>query len=186
VCTVHCALCTVLIVFNCPAAVPPSQILYAFNGAVVGLAIDSSRYSPLAVEQQQFRHCEYEEGTDSSSLPWIPMATPLCPCVGLGKCVSYVCAPQHTYSAHPSDLGIVRGIDPRTSTLFVLTPVSAHELSKVNLLLKGGVELPASMWSAPKGHALPEPYMTADAVTVLGTGGSAMRSRSNLKRGGGK
>jgi hypothetical protein len=68
----------------------------------------------------------------------------------------------------------------------VLTPVPVHDLSQVNLLLKGGIELPASMWLSPNGHSLPEPYMTADAIAVLGAGGSAMRSRSNLKRGGGK
>ena len=76
-------------------AVPPSQILHAFNGAVVGLAVDSGRYSPLSgqhhqhqqqqqqQQQQQLRHSQ-QFAAKGRSLPWIPLVTPLCPCIGLG------------------------------------------------------------------------------------------------------
>ena len=79
--------------------------------------------------------------------------TPVTECVGLGGFVMTIsqmlflldCA----FSLMNSTLfpaGIVRNIDPVNKLFFILTPVPRPDLQRLNTLLKGNLEVPASMF----------------------------------------
>ena len=92
--------------------VQPSQVLYALNGAVVGLARISEAISQAA------RDASADAGGAAVAML---RETPIVQCAGLG---------------------IVRAIDPERRLLYILTPLAPAELAGVNALLLGSIALP--------------------------------------------
>ena len=88
------------------AQVPYSQALYALNGSVVALVIDSTFY---------------HSSNHSTNLNFVPTHTHLNQqCVGLG---------------------LIKSISKTNNCFYILTPVESGILEKVNLLVKGGLEV---------------------------------------------
>jgi hypothetical protein len=86
--------------------VPYSQSLYALNGSIVGLIIDSTAY-----------HSQ----THSTDLNFVPTHTHLDQ-----RCVA---------------LGLIKAISKSNKCFYIITPVEKDVLEKVNLIVKGGLEM---------------------------------------------
>ncbi|XP_046569141.1 polynucleotide 5'-hydroxyl-kinase NOL9-like isoform X1 [Haliotis rubra] len=101
------------------------------------------------------------------TMPWTALAVHVCDAAGLkpskmllvlngsivGLCAASLPEVKVTGDSHPRmlktlpvcqclGLGLVRGIDPKTKLLYIVTPLTQDELSKVNVLVKGSVTLP--------------------------------------------
>lgn len=61
-------------------------------------------------------------------------------------------------------LGIVRGVDLKKGTLYILTPVPSQRLKKVDLLLQGFVEIPTGFLEV---RGCISPYMSANVLHKL-------------------
>ena len=92
--------------------VQPSQVLYALNGAVVGLARVAEATAQAARDAGA--------GAVGAAVATL-CETPIVRCAGLG---------------------IVRAIDPERRLLYILTPLAPAELAGVNVLLLGSIALP--------------------------------------------
>lgn len=146
--------------------VPYEQVLHALNGSIVGLATPS-----LTVANSDFESAS--PSASQSQFPYTPSdQVPLVKAAGLG---------------------IVRSIDPTTSSLHLITPVQAHHLNHEPLVLvKGTIEIPiplmldytASDTDQARGICGSEwkgvPYLSVDAAEV----GGRRRVRRNLMRRG--
>jgi hypothetical protein len=71
-------------------------------------------------------------------------------------------------------LGIIRGIDPQSECFYILTPLPTKELEKVNLLIRGTLELPSALYSNGFGRAH-VPYTTF--MMAEGIGSAALKNR---------
>lgn len=99
-------------------------MLYLLNASIVGLCVDRTEYAAAAQPYPL----------------QIVDRVPVCTCVGLGMS-SLVRVPQCVLISPV--LGIVRAVDVAQRLLFVVTPVSAQLLPRVNLLVRGALELPS-------------------------------------------
>lgn len=71
--------------------------------------------------------------------------------------------------------GIVRAIDQRSQTFYILTPVSFGVLQKVNLLLRAPMDLPASILADGESDTSKLPYTTL--LFSDGVGAATSRNR---------
>eukprot|EP00048_Salpingoeca_helianthica_P003482 m.67692 g.67692 ORF g.67692 m.67692 type:complete len:231 (+) comp12725_c0_seq2:48-740(+) len=76
--------------------------------------------------------------------------------------------------------GLVRAVDPATSTLFIVTPVPPALLSEVTVILRGDIETPVEMLIQCSGAH--EPYLTSDFSTSRIAGGGSRSTRTTLMR----
>ncbi|KAI8611895.1 Pre-mRNA cleavage complex II protein Clp1-domain-containing protein [Chytriomyces sp. MP71] len=136
--------------------VPFSQSLIALNGSLVGLIEDTVAYISTKEDDLEI---------DCKDLRIIPSDLQI--------------PPQHQ---HCVGLGIVRGIDPVSRIFYVVTPVPADQLERVNLIVRGfGMEYPASMLTDGfENVRTTVPYATYTAAE--GIGAIAKKPRSNLLR----
>ncbi|CAM9445586.1 unnamed protein product [Laminaria digitata] len=158
-------------------SVPPSLVLHAVNGALVGL---------IAVPRQPWEGGAGAAGpgaaagaagagvgagagaaSDSGSCGAAPppgeglaclAETPLAPCVGLG---------------------IVRSVDVEKRVFYVLTPEPVEVLTAVNVLVVGSLQLPMVMLYDP--GLCSHPYFSSETV-----GGEVIKSRNYLLRRAGQ
>lgn len=77
-------------------------------------------------------------------------------------------------------LGIVRSIDYEKRLLYVLTPVAMINLTTVDTIVGGGIQLGRECFYQGV-HSESFPYLTCDGVTA-GIGGDVMKSRNNITR----
>jgi len=89
--------------------------------------------------------------------------------------------PQPVFRCH--GLGIVRAVDPHTSKLYLLTPVSSDELENVDLLVLGETPLPTVLASTGEQSGLPEPYLVRQSLSTKDGGAAgSIKSRNNLQK----
>eukprot|EP00743_Colponemidia_sp_Colp-15_P010448 GILK01011505.1.p1 GENE.GILK01011505.1~~GILK01011505.1.p1 ORF type:complete len:660 (-),score=106.14 GILK01011505.1:44-2023(-) len=143
------------------ADVPPSQYLYALNGAVVALAVDRTPY-------QSVNETNADSSSFDATLPLFlsrPPSPSLCDCVGLG---------------------VIRSIDTKAKCFYILTSVDSQLLPHVNTLIRGtaGIDLPFNvLWSPHSvGQSSIVPYVVSDSISGIGSGSVAMKSRNNIQR----
>ena len=144
----------VFIAFLCDD-IAPSQSLFALNGSIVGLCTVNGEFVR-----------ETNDKPKNESAPQLLRADgELFPCVGLG---------------------IVQWINTKERTFGIRTPLSVEQLRTVNVLVKGGpVDLPyqsSSFSFVPERGIVSPCYVSSGLLRGDGTGGSAMKSRSNIKR----
>ena len=77
-------------------------------------------------------------------------------------------------------LGIIRSIDYEKRLLYVLTPVAMSNLTMVDTIIGGGIQLGRECFYQGV-HSESFPYLTCDGVTA-GIGGDVMKSRNNINR----
>ncbi|KAI8915036.1 Pre-mRNA cleavage complex II protein Clp1-domain-containing protein [Entophlyctis helioformis] len=134
--------------------VPHGQCLYALNGTVVGLLVDSSAYQA------------HEAPSDGSpQLQIVPTQVPL-----------------HPNSSHCAGLGLIRAIDPDQGLFHVLTPLPLSQLRRVNLIVRSsGLDVPVSLFA--DGYELTRthlPYTTF--MSAEGVGAASKRNRHLQRR----
>lgn len=137
-------------------AVPPNLILHAINGALVGLVASPEPWRGEADDNKNSNGGVHARG---EGLLACLAETPLAPCVGLG---------------------LVRSVDVERRVLYVLTPEPVEVLKRVNVLVKGAVQLPNEMVFDPSFCS--QPYFSSEVVA-----GEVLKNRSYMfQRGGGR
>jgi polynucleotide 5'-hydroxyl-kinase GRC3/NOL9 len=76
-------------------------------------------------------------------------------------------------------LGLVRAVDARRQALYLLTDVPAEQLSRVEVLTLGKLELPDRLL---EGRGAASPYQGLFCLTSTATGAGQIKSRNNLLR----
>ena len=78
---------------------------------------------------------------------------------------------------------MVRAIDPEDALLYLVTPVNLPD-SRVNTLLKGAGDSLSLNIEVLKGHdkRYISPYLFSSTLLHRETGGSIMKSRTNIRR----
>lgn len=76
-------------------------------------------------------------------------------------------------------LGIVRGIDSATGSVFILSPLTAAQIQKVDTLQIGRLHLPPALLQAP---GLLAPHLALFSLAADCSGARSMKSRGNLQR----
>lgn len=76
-------------------------------------------------------------------------------------------------------VGIVRAVDGQSRTVYLLTDLAPEQLSKVDTLQLGRLELPGQLLQSPSFRS---PYMALHCLPTLGTGSGKSKSRNNLLR----
>mmetsp|Transcript_46493 Transcript_46493/g.93199 ORF Transcript_46493/g.93199 Transcript_46493/m.93199 type:complete len:190 (-) Transcript_46493:24-593(-) len=86
-------------------------------------------------------------------------------------------------AAEAVGLGVVRAVDPASRTLYLLTPLPLEQLQRVDVIVRGKLELPlqALNYHPESGRT---PYLVVESLQVASTGSSTMKSRSNILRRG--
>ena len=131
------------------------QVLCSLNASVVGLASAGPGGGADAGGARPELHGTPTPPTEGRLLP---RPAPVCECVGLG---------------------LVRSVDARRGTLFLLTPVPPRVLGAVDTLLRGSIEVPIAMLQSTVITDA-SPYLTT--LALRGAGANAMRSRHNIVR----
>jgi hypothetical protein len=72
----------------------------------------------------------------------------------------------------------VRSIDVAAGEFHIISPVPPADAVRVNVLLRGALEVPLSL--VHLDGVFPDPYVTEGALSVAGAGG--MKSRNSIKR----
>lgn len=173
--------------------IPPSQLAYALNGAVVGLIADPADPPPSTPLH-----------TPATSNP--TLRTPTDPVDGPPTQLHMTCMPL--CGGHSPDnptsktldvsqsaptpagplaclgVGIVRSIDVRRGLLYVVAPLEEAEMERVTALHLGSLELPPPLLQGGGCDGGVSPYLSTWSLPLDGSGSGAMRSRNNLARAG--
>lgn len=143
--------------------VPPSQIMYVLNGAIVALLVD---------------YTEYDNVNEAAAVTGGDDAIQVDPTMP-----TFLLEAPSPMNSRAVGVGLITNINMQDRCYYISTTVSASELAQVNTIVKGSIELPASVLLS---HAITEtPYLTADNVTAAGTGSGNLKVRNNIVRGKG-
>lgn len=79
-------------------------------------------------------------------------------------------------------LGIIRVVDSASQSFFIATPVPLEAVKRVNILLKGELEMPSVLFLVGQVIEAKTPYLTTSSLPKVGSGSAQMKSRLNIKR----
>ena len=138
------------------ADVANEQLLFAFNGAIVGL---------LAADDL----CDVDNDVDDARVTDVN-----------GSGLRVVRRGVDVSARDCVGLGVLRAIDTDAAVYYVLTPVPPERLARVNVLAKGSMELP--MVLLMQGSIGDGPYMTSHFQSTSASGAGARSTRRSVKR----
>ena len=133
------------------ASVTDAEVLRALNATLVGLGTYHRDDEPDAEPAAA-------AGGGLAATAMVLRRPPACACVGYA---------------------VVRCVDAARGLLYLDSPEPPARLARVNVLLRGSLELPLAML-LPTTLTAASPYLTTDALK--GAGSAAQKSRNNLVR----
>lgn len=146
--------------------VPPSQIMYVLNGAVVALMVDYTEYTDLIAAPDTEASYPSQEGDAEMVDPTLPM---------------FLLEAPTPMNSRAVGIGLITNIDMQKRCFYISTSLPTSQLAQVNTVIKGSIEMPPSMLLS---RAITEtPYLTADNVSAAGTGSGNLKVRNNIVRG---
>ena len=141
------------------ASVTDAEVLRALNATLVGLGTLHADDDELAAAAGAAAGAAgVLAGGPAAATPMVLPRPPACACVGYA---------------------VVRCVDAARGILFLDTPEPPARLARVNVLLRGSLELPMAML-LPTDLTAASPYLTTEGLK--GAGAGAQRSRNNLNR----
>ena len=132
------------------ASVTDAEVLRALNATLVGLGTYHRDDEPDAEPAAA--------GGGLAATAMVLRRPPACACVGYA---------------------VVRCVDAARGLLYLDSPEPPARLARVNVLLRGSLELPLAML-LPTDLTAASPYLTTEGLK--GAGAAAQRSRNNLNR----
>lgn len=146
--------------------VPPSQIMFTLNGAIVALMIDYTEYVNLS-DEAGVNPLAQENG-DMEIDPTMP---------------TFLLEAPTPLNSRSVGVGLITNIDMQKRCFYITTTAPASDLAHVNTIIKGSLDLPPLTLIS---RAITEtPYLTADNLSSAGTGSANLKVRNNIVRGKG-